>query len=171
MSKAPKPCSSCPAAAEKVATPNANKISFVLEDTLPTSSDSVIKVKNFRKFLDYDLKTLNITGELQTYIHKNGLTHIKMAVTYQDKTTNKVNYLELDFLDNTNKEENKNTVGVDGDGVGCGYRGKQCFCPVQGVLTTTTDTQSTAALRSQNLKAVLKFSSATAGVATITADP
>ena len=60
MSKVSKPCSSCPAAAEKVVTPKDNKIIFVLEDFSPTSSDSVVKVKKFKKFLDYDLKTLNI---------------------------------------------------------------------------------------------------------------
>ena len=157
MSKAVKPhCSSCPAAAaaaaaaEKATTPKGNKIKFVLEDTLPTGSDSLIKVKNFKKFLDYDLKTLNITGELQTYTHRNGFTHTKMIVTYQDKKTNKVNYLELDFLSNTNKEVNKNTVGVDGrQGSNCG--GTCEICPDKccnacdnwgGVLTTTTEAMS-----------------------------
>jgi hypothetical protein len=150
MSKAVKPCSSCPAAsaaaAEKASTPMGNKIKFVLEDTLPTGSDSLIKVKNFKKFLGYDVKTLNITGELQTFTHKNGFTHIKMVVTYQDKSTNKVNYLELDFLDNTKKEENKNTVGVDGGNRGCNptycYVNNNDFCDCEngGVVTTATDT-------------------------------
>jgi len=153
MSKAVKPhCSSCPAAAaaEKSTAPKGNKIKFVLEDTLPVSSDSTIKVKTFKKFLDYDLKTLNITGELQTTTHKNGFTHTKMIVTYQDKKTNKVNYLELDFLDNTNKEVNKNTVGVHGrQSSNCG--GNCDICPDNccnacnswgGVLSTTTEAMS-----------------------------
>ena len=134
MSKAVKPhCSSCPAAAaEKATTPKGNKIRFVLEDTLPVSSDATIKVKTFKKFLDYDLKTLNITGELQTTIHKNGFTHTKMIVTYQDKKTNKVNYLELDFLSNTNKEVNKYTVGDPRCGFGCYSDGSECRCCDQG---------------------------------------
>lgn len=115
MSKVSKPCSSCPAAApaaENARSQKDNKIIFVLEDVSGQGSSDVIKVKKFRKFLDYDLKTLNITGELQISIHKNSLKHVKMLVTYQDKTTNKVNHLELVFLVNKNKEENKNTVGV-----------------------------------------------------------
>jgi hypothetical protein len=105
MSKA-----STPVPAKKATSKDALLIKCVLEDVLPTSSDAVIKVKTFKKFLDYDLKTLNITGELETYTHKNGFTHTKVAVTYQDKNTNKVNYLEIDVLDNTNtnkKVENK----------------------------------------------------------------
>ena len=149
------------AAAEKAATPKGNKIRFVLEDTLPVSSDSTIKVKTFKKFLDYDLKTLNITGELQTYTHRNGFTHTKMVVTYQDKKTNKVNYLELDFLDNTNKEVNKNTVGghrcCTGEGCftsgGCCCNLSQgCICPPgssSGVLTTATEVMSLG-LKSSN---------------------
>ena len=62
-------------------------IECVLEDVLPVSSDSLVKVKNFKKFLDYDLTTLNIVGKLETYTHKNGFTHTKMTVTYQDKKT------------------------------------------------------------------------------------
>ena len=163
MSKAVKHCSSCPAAAaaaaaaaEKAATPKGNKIRFVLEDTLPVSSDSTIKVKTFKKFLDYDLKTLNITGELQTTTHKNDFTHTKMIVTYQDKTTNKVNYLELDFLDNTNKEENKNTVGVDGSNRGCGTNCVSletggCLCVIYGVVSTTTEPVGPSSLKSSSV--------------------
>jgi len=176
MSKATKPCLSCPAAAaEKASTPKGNKIKFVLEDTLPTSSDTVIKVKNFKKFLDYDLKTLNITGELQTYTHRNGFTHIKMAVTYQDKTTNKVNYLELDFLDNTKKEENKNTVGEHGlkcpQGECAGLLSCYTNCPSIGVVTVATYTQG-AGLKSSKVSlagrpAELSFDANGVGVLTI----
>jgi len=156
MSKVVKTCSSCPAAAaEKASTPKGNKIKFVLEDTLPTGSDSLIKVKNFKKFLDYDLKTLNITGELQTFTHKNGFTHIKMAVTYQDKTTNKVNYLELDFLDDTNKEENRTiicTCNVCVSGVS-----QRCF---GGVVTVATSGQSLGTNSSKGLAVTLGASAA-----------
>jgi hypothetical protein len=34
------------------------QIVCVLEDVLPVSSDSTIKVKKFKKFLDYDLKNI-----------------------------------------------------------------------------------------------------------------
>ena len=53
-----------PVPAKKANSKDALLIKCVLEDVLPTSSDSTIKVKKFKKFLDYDLKTLNITGEL-----------------------------------------------------------------------------------------------------------
>jgi hypothetical protein len=170
MSKAPKPCSSCPAAAaaaEKASTPKGNKIKFVLEDTLPTSSDSVIKVKNFKKFLDYDLKTLNITGELQTYIHRNGLTHIKMAVTYQDKTTNKVNYLELDFLDNTNKEENRRFAFCACDS---GCNNGNCFGGVVSAAPPDAELLKLGRFVAAGANAGLSFSSPTAGAVTIVLD-
>jgi len=137
MSKAAAPCSSCPSSKSE---PSGKKkivyttnIECVLEDVLPLNSDSTIKVKKFKKFLDYDLKTLNITGELQTYTHKNGFTHTKMVVTYQDKKTNKVNYLEIDVLDNTNKKV-ENTKE-------CGERcpNGACACP-PGTVTINTDT-------------------------------
>jgi hypothetical protein len=125
MSKFAKPCSSCPAApapaapapaaaprAENASPKKGSKIEFLLEDVLGQGSDGVIKVKQFKKFLGLDVRKLNIIGELQISIHKNGFKHVKMLVNYQDKTTNKVNYLELVFLVNKNKEENKNTVGV-----------------------------------------------------------
>jgi len=114
MSKATAPCSSCPSSkstptAEKSSSVYTPTIECVLEDVLPIDSDATIKVKNFKNFLGYDLKTLNITGELQTTIHKNGFTHTKMIVTYQDKKSKKVSYLEIDILDNTNKKvENTN---------------------------------------------------------------
>ena len=146
MSKTTVPCSSCPAAAaEKVVTPKDNKIIFVLEDFSPTSSDSVVKVKQFKKFLDYDLKTLNITGHLQKYVHINGLTHVKMLFTYQDKTTNKVDCLELDFINNKKTEENKNTVGGRQNPNNCT---PECFfmfafciiqCGSSGVVNSTTE--------------------------------
>jgi hypothetical protein len=169
MSKVVKTCSSCPAAAaaEKATAPKANKIKFVLENTLPTSSDSTIKVKNFKKFLDYDVKTLNITGELQTYIHKNGFTHIKMAVTYQDKTTNKVNYLELDFLDNTKNEENRRFAFCACDS---GCNDGNCF---GGVVSGATSGQSLGTNSSKGLaltlgsSAALKLSGGVSGTVTI----
>ena len=176
MSKAVKPCSSCPAAAaaEKAATPKGNKIKFVLEDTLPTGSDSTIKVKNFKKFLDYDVKTLNITGELQTYTHKNGFTHIKMVVTYQDKTTSKVNYLELDFLEDTKKEVSKNTVGEHGLKCSSGYCPGVfgCYPCTTGVVTTYTGGQpvglkSSKVVLQLGAPAALNLSGGGVGVATI----
>jgi len=160
MSKA-----SAPVPAKKANSKDALIIKCVLEDVLPTSSDAVIKVKKFKKFLDYDLKTLNITGELQTTIHKNEFTHMKMIVTYQDKKTNKVNYLELDFLSNTNKEVNKNTVGDPRCGYGCYYDDGCKCCPVNysydsltgqcvpnnsGVVTTATEVAGQSSLKSSN---------------------
>jgi len=122
MSKATAPCSSCPSSkstptAEKSSSVYTPTIECVLEDVLPIDSDATIKVKNFKNFLGYDLKTLNITGELQTTIHKNGFTHTKMIVTYQDKKSKKVSYLEIDILDNTNKKvENKKLLPGCGNG-------------------------------------------------------
>jgi len=113
------------------------KVECVLEDVLPVNSDSTIKVKKFKKFLDYDLKTLNITGELQTYIHKNGFTHTKMTVTYQDKTTNKVNYLEIDILDNTNKKVENTKECNDNP---CRKQFKCCDCSCDGTGTVSTNT-------------------------------
>jgi len=137
MSKA-----SAPVPAKKANSKDALIIKCVLEDVLPTSSDAVIKVKKFKKFLDYDLKTLNITGELETYTHKNGFTHTKVAVTYQDKKTNKVNYLEIDVLDNTNKkvENTKNCDACNSGGcdeyanLNCTIYGTgvQCYCNSNG---------------------------------------
>ena len=135
MSKA-----SAPVPAKKANSKDALIIKCVLEDVLPTSSDAVIKVKTFKKFLDYDLKTLNITGELETYTHKNGFTHTKVVVTYQDKKTNKVNYLEIDVLDNTNTNKKvENTKNCDAcNSGGCDEyaaqnctpygTGVQCYC-------------------------------------------
>ena len=155
MSKAAAPCSSCPSSKSEpsgkkkiVYTPN---IDCVLEDVLPVSSDSLIKVKNFKKFLDYDLKTLNITGELQTYTHKNGFTHTKMVVTYQDKKTNKVNYLEIDVLDNINKKlgntQNKTCSDpYDSDGPctsPCYCSGTTCVNSSGGQCFITNSTVST----------------------------
>jgi len=115
------------------------KIECILEDILPVNSDAVIKVKTFKKFLGYDLKTLNITGELQTNIHKNGFTHTKMVVTYQDKKTNKVNYLEIDILDNTNKKvENTKECGDNP----CYYQFACCDCSCDGVGTVSTNTDN-----------------------------
>ena len=138
MSKAAAPCSSCPGPVSSATPEKANSketllIDCVLEDVLPVNSDSTIKVKKFKKFLDYDLKTLNITGELQTYIHKNGFTHTKMTVTYQDKTTNKVNYLEIDVLSNTNKKV-KNTKDCTSS---CGF--DDCCCCTSVVSINTAD--------------------------------
>ena len=66
MSKAAVPCSSCPGPKSAIISKKDDNypptIEYVLEDVLPVNSDSTIKVKNFKKFLDYDLKTLNITG-------------------------------------------------------------------------------------------------------------
>jgi hypothetical protein len=128
--------------------------------------------------LDYDLKTLNITGELQKYSHKNVLKHIKMVVTYQDKTTSKVNYLELDFLNstflnNTKNEENKNTVGVDGSSKCSGVCAAWSFCincsTSTGVVNTATEVAGPSSLKSskylaQGASSILKFSSATNGI-------
>ena len=119
MSKA-----AAPVPAKKANSKDTPIIDCVLEDVLPTSSDSTIKVKKFKKFLDYDLKTLNITGELETYTHKNGFTHTKLVVTYQDKKTNKVNYLEIDVLDNTNtnkKVENTKNCNYSSCSCASGY--------------------------------------------------
>lgn len=108
MSKAAAPCSSCPSSktqpSSKASSLYTSTIDCVLEDVLPVNTDSVVKVKKFKKFLDHDLKTLNITGKLETNIHKNGLTQTKMIVTYKDKKTNKVNHLEINAIDNTNKK-------------------------------------------------------------------
>jgi len=133
MSKAAAPCSSCPSSKSEpsgkkkiVYTPN---IECVLEDVLPLNSDSTIKVKKFKKFLDYDLKTLNITGELQTYTHKNGFTHTKMVVTYQDKKTKKVDYLEIAVLDNTNKKlDNTNKQSYCADPFEDNSCSFPCYC-------------------------------------------
>lgn len=138
MSKASAPCSSCPRdtttiTAEKASSKDTLLIDCVLEDVVPVNSDSTIKVKKFKKFLDYDLKTLNITGELQTYNHKNGFTHTKMVVTYQDKKTNKVNYLEIDILSNTNKKV-ENTKDCSDS---CGF--DDCCC-CSSVVSANTDT-------------------------------
>ena len=106
-----------------------------------------------------------------------------MVVTYQDKKTNKVNYLELDFLDNKNKEENKNTVGVDGSNRGCdftcfvfcGFCIGQCNCSVStGVVSTATEPVGPSSLKTskylaQGASSILKFSSATNG--TVVIDP
>jgi hypothetical protein len=122
-----------PVPAKKANSKDALLIKCVLEDVLPTSSDAVIKVKTFKKFLDYDLKTLNITGELETYTHKNGFTHTKVAVTYQDKKTNKVNYLEIDVLDNTNtnkKVENGNRSCNPGTCYCDTNAGYSLYCPL-----------------------------------------
>ena len=114
MSKAAAaPCSSCPSSksepSKKASSLYTSTIDCVLEDVLPVNTDSVVKVKKFKKFLDHDLKTLNITGKLETNIHKNGLTQTKMLVTYKDKKTNKVNHLEINAIDNTIKKvENTN---------------------------------------------------------------
>jgi hypothetical protein len=126
MSKAAAP------APEKANSKETLLIDCVLEDVLPVNSDSTIKVKKFKKFLNYDLETLNITGELQTYTHKNDFTHTKMVVTYQDKTTNKVNYLEIDILSNTNKKV-KNTKDCS---YSCGF--DDCCC-CTSVVSTNTD--------------------------------
>lgn len=120
MSKAAEPIP-----AKKASSKTTPLIECVLENVLPVSSDAVIKVKKFKKFLDYDLKTLNITGELQTTIHKNEFTHIKMIVTYQDKKTNKVNYLEIDVLDDRNKKV-ENTKCTSGCSCPPGY---SLYCP------------------------------------------
>jgi hypothetical protein len=75
------------------------------------------------------VKTLNITGELETYTHKNGFTHTKVAVTYQDKTTNKVNYLEIDVLDNTNNKVENTKNCTSGCTCPPGYIVKADYCP------------------------------------------
>jgi len=99
MSKA-----AAPAPAEKASSVYTPIIECVLEDVVPVNTDSVVKVKHFKRFLNYDLKTLNITGKLYTSSHSNGLRETKMNVTYQDKKTNKVNYLEIDVIDNIIKK-------------------------------------------------------------------
>jgi hypothetical protein len=154
MSKAASPCSSCPSSKSE---PSGKKkivyttnIECVLEDVLPLNSDSTIKVKKFKKFLDYDLKTLNITGELQTYTHKNGFTHTKIVVTYQDKKTNKVNYLEIDVLYNTNKKvenTNKKVESANKQAIQCGsgycgddYPLETCKCGLYDTCNCPTDT-------------------------------
>ena len=124
-----------PSAPEKSTSEYELQIKYVLEDVLPVNSDSTIKVKTFKKFLDYDLKTLNITGELQTNTHKNGFTHTKMVVTYQDKKTNKVNYLEIDVLDNTSKKvenaKKKVLLGCDQNCTNCNTEQSCCgSCPI-----------------------------------------
>lgn len=176
MSKTTVPCSSCPAAAaEKVVTPKDNKIIFVLEDFSPTNSDTIVKVKQFKKFLDYDLKTLHITGHLQKYVHINGLIHIRMVVNYQDKTTSKFNHLSLEFLTKIN-EENKNTVGVDGSR-DCSW---QCFvtsmcfndCPAPGgavtiAIDTNEPSQKSSELLTQGVQAIMKFFSAKKCIVTL----
>jgi len=163
MSKVAKPCSSCPAAparaapahapsAENASPKKGNKIKFLLEDVLGQGSDGVIKVKKFTQFLDYDVQRLNMTGELLTYTHRNGFTHIKMSVTYKDKTTNKVNYLELDFINDTKKEErSKNTPYCQ---LGCWNDGS-CFpgCQVAGVMSTATDPGVISLVKSSKVKA------------------
>lgn len=172
MSKTTVPCSSCPAAAaEKVVTPKDNKIIFVLEDFSPTNSDTIVKVKKFKKFLDYDLKTLHITGHLQKYVHINGLIHIRMVVNYQDKTTSKFNHLSLEFLTKIN-EENKNTVGVDGSSK-CNFPSNcwlytfidcTCLATSTGAVTIATDTnrpaRKSSELLTQGVQAKMKFFSA-----------
>ena len=139
MSKAAAaPCSSCPSSkaqpSEKANPKYTPQIVCVLEDVLPVNTDSVVKVKKFKKFLNYDLKTLNITGKLETYNHKNGFTHTKMRVTYQDKKTKKVNHLEIDVIDNTIKKvENiikkaENTNNKQGTPTCCGGSCPPCNC-------------------------------------------
>jgi hypothetical protein len=168
MSKVVKTCSSCPAAAaaEKATAPKGNKIKFELEDTLPTSSDSVIKVKNFKKFLGSDVKTLNITGELQTFTHKNGFTHTKMAVNYQDKTTNKVNYLELDFLDDTKKEVNRRFAFCACDS---GCNNGNCFGGVVSAAPPYAKLLKLGRFVAAGADAGLSFSTPTVGTVKITA--
>jgi hypothetical protein len=129
MSKAAAPCSSCPSSKSEPSGKNnfgyTPTIECVLEDVVPVNTDSVVKVKHFKRFLNYDLKTLNINGKLHTYSHSNGLRETKMIVSYQDKKTNKVNYLEIDVIDNIIKKvestikKAENTSKQSRDDSGC----------------------------------------------------
>lgn len=140
MSKAAAPCSSCPRPKNTKSSKRTKVLDFVLENVLSTRSDDVIKVKKLPKFFNYDLNTLNIIGELQTYVHKNNLAHIKMSVVYQDKKTKDVNNIEFKFF-HIEKTRSKTEPGC----CNCTYTGEYgcceypscCTCD-QGVLSSDT---------------------------------
>jgi len=56
-----------PVPAKKANSKDALLIKCVLEDVLPTSSDAVIKVKTFKKFLDYDLHLFSLKTPIIIY--------------------------------------------------------------------------------------------------------
>jgi hypothetical protein len=120
MSKASASCSSCPnASSDTVAQTKAvkanNKIILELEDELSSNSDTNIKIKKVKKFLEYDLKQYQVVGHVDSYINskndKNGSHHSLSFFIQEKKNPKKVSKLVIDFLINENSANKCDTPG------------------------------------------------------------
>lgn len=153
MSKAAAPCSRCArtisaSTSEKASSRETLKIECILEDPVLVSSNSVTRVKRFKKFLNYDLTKLSIVGQLYVHVHPNEVTHTKLMITYRDKTTRETNYLEINAFDNTNNKDKKAERGCYTDEISgvtyqCCSGESECYpTETNGAVSLSTDTPS-----------------------------